>query len=182
MCGLAQLSVGQKSKCPDFRTYLINEPRVKFLKFHYLCLDYPLAFSEIHLQQLQCCSNVLFVARERTVPPQPCCPTSAVSHLVCGRPKFVPTPTRGRLWTTFLTVAASGKLNMTATVERRRGRSNDRRIYRQTYRKSCTSLRSSVSSLLLAMKISTAVFCSRYRLEKMARISVNSHFPWRPSV
>lgn len=39
------------------------------------------------------------------------------SHLVCGRPKFVPTPTRGRLWTTFLTVATSGRLNMKATAE-----------------------------------------------------------------
>ena len=47
------------------------------------------------------------------------CVCSNASHLVCGRPKFVPTPTRGRLWTTFLTVAASGKLNMTAAVERR---------------------------------------------------------------
>lgn len=47
---------------------------------------------------------------------------TAVCYLVCGRPKFVPTPTRGRLWTTFLTVAASGKLNMTATVESHRGR------------------------------------------------------------
>lgn len=43
-----------------------------------------------------------------------------VSHLVCGRPKFVPTPTRGRLWTTFLTVAASGKFNMTAAAKRHR--------------------------------------------------------------
>lgn len=45
---------------------------------------------------------------------------SGLSHLVCGRPKFVPTPTRGRLWTTFLTVATSGKFNMTAAVERNR--------------------------------------------------------------
>lgn len=42
------------------------------------------------------------------------------SHLVCGRPKFVPTPTRGRLWTTFLTVATSGRLNMNATAGRHR--------------------------------------------------------------
>lgn len=33
VCGLAQLSVGQKSKCPDFRTYLINEPRVNVQRF-----------------------------------------------------------------------------------------------------------------------------------------------------
>lgn len=43
-----------------------------------------------------------------------------MSHLVCGRPKFVPTPTRGRLWTTFLTAAASGRLSMTEAAERHR--------------------------------------------------------------
>ena len=36
--------------------------------------------------------------------------------------------------------------------------------------------------LLLAMKTSTAVFWRRYRLEKTARISLNIHFPCRPSV
>lgn len=36
--------------------------------------------------------------------------------------------------------------------------------------------------LLLAMKTSTAVFCSRWHLEKTARISLNIHFPCRPSV
>lgn len=45
-------------------------------------------------------------------------PESRAPHLVCGRPKFVPTPTRGRLWTTFFTVAASGKLNMTAAGDK----------------------------------------------------------------
>lgn len=36
--------------------------------------------------------------------------------------------------------------------------------------------------LLLAIKTSSAVFCRRYRLVKTARISLNIHFPCKPSV
>lgn len=65
---------------------------------------------------------------------------SCVSYLVCGRPKFVPTPTRGRLWTTFLTVAVSGKLNMTATVERQKENHKICMYINQGYNKTMTWL------------------------------------------
>lgn len=42
-----------------------------------------------------------------------------VKYLVWGSPKIVPIPTRGRQLTTFFTVAWSGKLNMTPTVNTR---------------------------------------------------------------
>lgn len=45
--------------------------------------------------------------------------TQIVKYLVWGSPKIVPTPTRGRQLTTFFTVAWSGKLNMTPTVNTR---------------------------------------------------------------
>ena len=37
-----------------------------------------------------------------------------VTHLVCGRPYLTPTPTLGSAFTTFFTVAWSGKANITA--------------------------------------------------------------------
>lgn len=46
----------------------------------------------------------------------------------------------------------------------------------------CSDYRRHAALLLLAMKTSSPVFCSRYRLENTARISLNIHFPWRPSV